>query len=192
MSQARNWVYTLNNPTVTLEQANAALREINSFLFHACQLERGESGTLHIQGYVQFSRPVRLTQLTARLMGAHWETRRGSHQQALTYVTKAESRVSGPFQDGEANEAGQGARTDLANAIATMETDGLQGLVLGHPEAFVRYGADSCVCTFIENFSPVIGPDLSSPKVVISYGPLDAVSPLFSSASSRGFSLPLS
>ena len=192
MSQARNWVYTLNNPTVTLEQANAALREINSFLFHACQLERGESGTLHIQGYVQFSRPVRLTQLTARLMGAHWETRRGSHQQALTYVTKAESRVSGPFQDGEANEAGQGARTDLANAIATMETDGLQGLVLGHPEAFVRYGAG---LMRLHLYRELLTRDRSRPlppKVVISYGPPGCgKSSLFFRLFPRGFSLPL-
>ena len=162
MSQARNWVYTLNNPTVTLEQANAALREINSFLFHACQLERGESGTLHIQGYVQFSRPVRLTQLTARLMGAHWETRRGSHQQALTYVTKAESRVSGPFQDGEATKPVKG-RVPISQTLSQLwKPTACKALFLDIPKPSSVMELDSCVCTFIENFSPVIGPDLSS------------------------------
>lgn len=43
---------------------------------------------------------------------AHWEPRRGNHKQAKDYSTKEETRVSGPWQEGE--EPSQGKRTDLA------------------------------------------------------------------------------
>ena len=145
-------------------------REINSFLFHACQLERGESGTLHIK--VTFSFPD--LSVSPSLPLASWvHTGRPGvvHINRRLPTLPRLSPCLRSLQDGEANEAGQGARTDLANAIATMETDGLQGLVLGHPEAFVRYGAG---LMRLHLYRELLTRDRSRPlppKVVISYGP---------------------
>lgn len=119
---ATAWMFTLNNPD---NYANP-LRELEESVntphvdFVACQLERGQNGTLHIQGYIIFPQRKRLA--TIRRMSirmgplwaaAHWEPREGTHQQALEYVTKEDTRVAGPYQWGVEPMQQQGHRTDL-------------------------------------------------------------------------------
>ena len=125
-------------------------------------------------------------------MGAHWETRRGSHQQALTYVTKAESRVSGPFKMVKPMKPVKG-RVPISQTLSQLwKPTACKALFLDIPKPSSVMELDSCVCTFIENFSPVIGPDLSLLRSSSPMDPLDAVSPLFSSASSPRVLSPLS
>lgn len=77
------------------------------------QLEEGEEGTRHLQGYVLFSNAVRFSTVKKYNNTAHWEIRRGTHDQAKTYCTKSDTRVEGPFEFGK-EPRGQGSRTDLA------------------------------------------------------------------------------
>lgn len=103
--QSRNWVFTWNNPGFAddsdLETERRALEYFNSmyeqgdFVFCAWQLERGASGTLHVQGYVQFSGNKRLRSLRRLFPGCHAEVRRGTHEEALDYVSKDDTRVEG-------------------------------------------------------------------------------------------------
>lgn len=105
MSKSRAWLFTLNNP------ANNELALPESARYLVYQLESGESGTPHLQGYILYSNAVRLASVRTFLPRAHWEKRRGNHKQAKDYCTKEETRVEGPWELGE--EPRQGKRNDL-------------------------------------------------------------------------------
>lgn len=97
----RAWVFTLNNPTAAEQAVIDALVEDRRAVFTAYQLEQGEAGTPHFQGYVIFADPRRLNWCRNTVSDrAHWEPRRGLHEQALDYATKADTRVDGPWIHG--------------------------------------------------------------------------------------------
>lgn len=139
MSRSKYWLFTLNNPTVEgpdfLESAKA-FADLTFILF---QLETGEQGTPHFQGYVEFSERKRLPTLRALIPGAHWESRKGTQQQSITYCSKEDTRTAGPWSHGEATQTSQGARTDLTEAVATLRSGGLKRVREEHPEVFVKF-----------------------------------------------------
>lgn len=106
----RQFCFTLNNPE---EGALEALVNHANFRYCVCQLEKGDSGTPHIQGYAQLVRPMRLNALKLLLPRAHIEKARGSLESNRAYCTKAEGRLDGPWEFGEPTQ--QGSRTDLAS-----------------------------------------------------------------------------
>lgn len=106
MSQGRAWCFTLNNPSKDIDYGLPDLR----FCVH--QLEQGEGGTYHWQGYAEFLKPKRLAALRQWIEGAHWELRRGTGEQAAAYCTKEETRIAGPWLHGH-QSTGQGQRIDL-------------------------------------------------------------------------------
>lgn len=75
-----------------------------------CQLERGDSRTPHLQGFVSFERRITLSsakrilseflQLDGVIRRVHMERRRGTVAEAIAYVTKEDSRVAGPWEYG--------------------------------------------------------------------------------------------
>lgn len=101
-ARSRFWCFTTNNPS-----AVDIPREHSRIQFCVYQLERGESGTEHVQGYCVFRDRVRLS--TAKnvswLSRSHLAVRRGTHEQAVTYCEKSESRIDGPFRFGEYTES---------------------------------------------------------------------------------------
>lgn len=81
------------------------------------QLERGENGTLHFQGYCELKSALRLSPLKT-LMGSdsiHIEQRRGTAEQARDYCMKDDTRVedSPVCQHGEMKITKPGKRNDL-------------------------------------------------------------------------------
>ncbi len=96
------WMVTVNNPTVSdkgrciqLVGDNTTWDEETPIRYLVGQLERGKNGTHHLQLYIQLWKRKRLTWLKNNLWaGAHYERRRGTHQQAVDYVTKADTRVN--------------------------------------------------------------------------------------------------
>lgn len=102
---------TINNPTldpVTNSFAGSKddPRTWDQVQFSAGQLEKGESGTTHLQLYVYFFHNKALTSTPGTGVKkvhptAHWEVRRGTHEQALTYVTKDESSLGQRFIFGD-------------------------------------------------------------------------------------------
>ena len=88
--KSRNWVFTLNNPEDNQQWMSNS--KIKLIIF---QLEKGESGTLHLQGYLELESPRAISYLKKLNGKAHWETRRGSREEAILYCIK-EDRVSPP------------------------------------------------------------------------------------------------
>ena len=93
---SRTWIFTTNNPqSVTINWEAPEWKGLVKLA--VWQLEKGESGTPHLQGYVELRSPRRLAFLRERLPGTHLEKRRGTKLEAINYVTKEETRVEGPF-----------------------------------------------------------------------------------------------
>lgn len=108
MAQARGWTFTLNNYDGLYDPED----------FPGCKYlvyseECGESGTPHLQGYVEFSTPKRLAAVRKMLPTAHWEVRRGTPAEAAAYCKKIDddTHMAGPYEWGEIPH--QGERSDL-------------------------------------------------------------------------------
>lgn len=56
-----------------------------------------ETGREHQQMWLLMSSPVRIGGITAMMPGCHADIQQGTDLQADAYVSKADSRVSGPF-----------------------------------------------------------------------------------------------
>nr|WAE42589.1 MAG: replication associated protein [Cressdnaviricota sp.] len=118
---SRNYVFTLNNPLGDLDLSSLT-HVVKGAVW---QKEKGESGTVHYQGYVRFKKQMSLLQLKALqpLLGAHWEPRKGTHSQALEYCIKESTRVSGPWYFGDI-VLSSGKRNDLDSFLDAVK-DGM-------------------------------------------------------------------
>lgn len=90
------WMFTINNPS-----SNELPAAWPGVQYAVWQREAGESGTEHLQGYVCFMQKKRLTTVKNQCdKHAHWEPRKGTHQQAAAYCTKESTRKDGPWELG--------------------------------------------------------------------------------------------
>ena len=90
-SKCKRWVFTLNNPhehSVTVLDLRNILKEHCDYAIF--QLEKGENGTFHYQGYVHLKRRLRLAQLKNELTlpTAHFEQASGTGAQNKAYCSK--------------------------------------------------------------------------------------------------------
>lgn len=116
----RNYCWTLfiDEPAEEYSESTllGRLQEDSRVKYCIWQLERcPESGRLHLQGYIELSRALRLGGIK-QILGTtvHIEPRRGNRNQARDYCRKEESRIAGPFEYGNFGEANQqGKRSDL-------------------------------------------------------------------------------
>lgn len=153
--RSRNYVFTHNNPEEAWDpQAVFDVSEI--MLYLAGQYERGEeTGTLHFQGYVHFQHPIGIPRVKKELGGInpHIERRKGTHEEALRYVHKEETRVEGsvPFEAGE--PPAQGERSDLAGLESVVRNGGtLLDCFDSHFASTVRYnrGLERAISLFTD------------------------------------------
>lgn len=96
----RHWCFTLNNPSdeeIEYIRALATPDGAHSDILRLCaQLERGENGTLHVQGYVGLSTQRSLSVLK-RIIGTnriHADPARGDAASNLAYCTKEDTRIT--------------------------------------------------------------------------------------------------
>ncbi len=170
--QRRHWMFTINNPTLTPTLISSTFEAIADFRYLVFQIEAGEEGTPHAQGYVEFSRAKRMTALKKVLSRAHWEYRRGTRAQARNYCMKEETRVSGPYETGEWVEQGAehgnggGARSDLAAFRDNIRLGKRKrDLIEDRPDIIAKYPKFYDTCKHI--YKPQREGDL---KVVLFYG----------------------
>jgi hypothetical protein len=130
--RSRNWVFTLNNPT---EEENPLNWPVKYIVY---QLEEGTNGTQHFQGYVHLENAKGLTGVKCINDRAHWEIRQGTHEQAVAYCTKEDTRVDGPWEQGDPPQ--QGRRSDL-DEVKDMLDSGASELEVAdsHFGSWVRY-----------------------------------------------------
>ena len=96
MAFSKNWVFTLNNPLQNGDTLLDLLSPLTGFVVF--QKEQGAQGTIHFQGYVQWTIRKRLVAVKKILPTAHWEVARGTPDQCQAYCTKEETRIEGPWQ----------------------------------------------------------------------------------------------
>jgi len=125
----RAWCFTINNPK--------AKPELTHTRYVVYQLEKGEEGTEHYQGFVYFDKLVSFKQLKEMLPTAHIEKAK-SIEASIKYCKKEDSRVDGPWESGEPPQ--QGKRSDL-DACAAMVMAGASNheVAKEHPATFTRY-----------------------------------------------------
>lgn len=105
------WCFTNNSTDLCPE---VYLKGEYKFLIY--QLESGENtGHFHYQGYVVFNSKKKLATLKKLCSKSHWEMRKGSHNQALEYCEKEDTRLAGPWKYGDDSDVpkGKGERTDI-------------------------------------------------------------------------------
>lgn len=141
MASSRRWCLTYNNPVETSLPPHDKLRAA------VWQLEKGVSGTPHLQGYAEFSSMMRLSALVKWLPGAHFEIAKGSADQNVSYCSKEEGRQDGPWYIGSF-EKSQGKRTDIAAAKDAILGGMTKREVLDtYPDILAKYPrfVDTCV-----------------------------------------------
>lgn len=121
----------------------------DNFLLHDIDLEdvryavAGEetcptTGRKHYQGYVIFTRPMRLPGAKKAIgdPSAHFEPARGTPKQNYKYCTK-----EGNFKEiGDISQQGQGKRSDLNIAAESIKNTGsVQDVINNIPETYVKY-----------------------------------------------------
>lgn len=95
--RSKYWCFTINNPTAEDSPATK-LSDGGPVKVMAYQLESGQNGTSHYQGYLEFNDPKSLSFTRSYLGGrAHVEKRRGTALEAFNYVVKEDTRQDGPW-----------------------------------------------------------------------------------------------
>ncbi len=167
-SPFRNVCATLNNYT---EQEEA------DFKFHFGPLcnyliygrETGESGTPHLQIYMEFKKQIRLKAIKKLSPRLHVEKRRGTAQQASDYCGKEDSD---PFIAGTISHPG--TRTDLHAVMEDIRSNPKRSkisLMEAHPQVCARYPSFvNTYQTLVQELEPLDWTDGNSPNLWV-YGP---------------------
>lgn len=166
----RNVCFTLNNPEIssTRHIHNYFNMPHDSIKYLVYQTERGECGTLHIQGYAELNTQKSLRSVKTILdEKIHAAPRRGTPQQAADYCKKEEGRVDGPFEWGTISR--QGTRTDMEDIRdRIIEGGSIIDIALQMPGQFVRYNRG------IQALQQLLQPPVrgyTKKRVIVLYGP---------------------
>ena len=134
-SQAKNWCFTINNPT----PEDYALFPLPTALVQYCIYGReiGDDGTPHLQGYIQFRNLIRFNKVKELLPWSHLEVQRArSNSAAKEYCEKEDPT---PHEEGEftpsANDARGSSTANKREAYLSIRRGlPLQEIIDDHPE----------------------------------------------------------
>lgn len=140
MSRARNWCITINNPQPEERAVFVSERFRAKIKYYIYQVESGENGTPHIQGYVCFNSQIRQHQVKAFFPRAHLEIARGKPADNKAYCSKEDGRIDGPYEYGDLPE-GQGRRSDLKEFRTAVLNEELSELDMydRYPDVVAKY-----------------------------------------------------
>lgn len=136
-SQARDWAFVVNNPTLNEQQMFDYLKSLVNVRYFVFVREKGDGsptkpfGTEHHQGYIEFSKPKKFSTMkgcfSADKIGvnAHISPRKYSRQSCVDYVKKegvhadkAHTQIGQVYEYG--TQPQQGKRNDLAIDLVEM------------------------------------------------------------------------
>lgn len=137
MVRARRFCFTINNPTA--EDEPTFLEPHVKYLVYVMQ--RGESGTPHYQGYVEFKSQKTLSAVSNLLPRAHLEVAKGTPAQASDYCTESDTNIGDPVIVGTPPASReQGKRTDLETASRElMDHRSMKRFAEEYPHMLVKY-----------------------------------------------------
>lgn len=104
----RKVLLTLNNPTLSSDEAIEKAKSLKSLAYCAVSLEVSPSGTPHLHIYLVFNLSVRRSTLERMFPGAHIENPKGTPQENIDYICKtgkwkdtekAKTAVPGTFRE---------------------------------------------------------------------------------------------
>jgi len=131
---SRGWMITINNPIIPCQMYLTQWLSDGNIVFGCGQTERGEQGTRHHQIYVV----TKVNDANRNGYGikwmkenihssAHFEPRHGTHQQAVEYCSKEDTRIEGPWtvgawseEEAKASGRAKGGATVKKNVEALM------------------------------------------------------------------------
>jgi len=147
LMSAKNYIFTINNPTDAdrsklTDMSYDSYRSDAGVDYIVYQLETGEQGTPHYQGYVSFKNRKTRNQVSGYFPRAHIEVAKGTPLQNKEYCTKPDGRLEGPFEYGTM-PGGQGKRNDIEEFVTYVRESkpGLthRDLILSHPSIVAKY-----------------------------------------------------
>ena len=124
--------------------------------------EVGESGTPHIQGYIEFPNAVHFNSLRKKLFNSHIEKRSGTALQASDYCKK-----EGTFEMRGTITPGQGERTEIdAGVEMIQDANTMAEIAKAMPSVFIKFnkGFKVLKCALVEPRNEV-------PLVQVFWGP---------------------
>lgn len=139
MSKSKNFLFT-SFTTVDNELVHPTFTDDMLYLIYQVE-ECPLTSKHHIQGYVIFKHPIRISnaQDKLRLGSIHLDIRKGTHQQAKDYCSKEDTQVVGPKSFG-VEPVGQGRRTDLAiPAQEILAGKRIRDIANDHPVEYIKY-----------------------------------------------------
>lgn len=140
-SKSARWVFTVNNPGQW-----RPTWDVTAMAYMVWQVERGENGTTHIQGYVRFKNAKTLAAAKNGIVcqEAHMEQAEGTEEQCRDYCTKEETRVGATVEHGtyDKNKGVKGKRSDILAMTKTIQEGAtLTAVMNAHPAEFIKFHA---------------------------------------------------
>jgi len=133
------WCFTLNNP----DEVDVLIPQSwnpDDYKYLVYQLEEGEAGTRHLQGYISLKNQMQFSAFRKWFPDerAHIEVSKGTAAQNRAYCTKEDGRIEGPWEFGIMPQ--QGKRSDLLVVKEKMDSGAtLKEISQDHFGSFVRY-----------------------------------------------------
>lgn len=138
--KARRWCFTWNNYTdEVIESLKTVCPDRADYLMYGTEI--GESGTPHLQGYVEFGSPLAISTVKSRLdpklkgkSPIHVETCKGSQEQNINYCSKDGNVVEYGQSKEQGSRNGWNTLYDFVQANPDMDL-----VAKAYPEAAIRY-----------------------------------------------------
>nr|WAE42609.1 MAG: replication associated protein [Cressdnaviricota sp.] len=148
-ARAKNWCLTWNNPRIDGEVFEDCdlpdMVDTDGIKYMTWQCEIGEKDfTPHWQIYVEYEKRVRFGVIKKAFPKCHIERRKGTQAQARDYCRKEDTRIegigNGPFEWGEFKADNRGERTDIIEALETLQdSKSMKQVAAKHGPAYVKF-----------------------------------------------------
>lgn len=164
-SRYRNLCFTLFDDTVLTSQLEVICDTVKfiCFQYECCP----DTHKVHVQGYVEFVNGASLATVKKLLGEGHYETRRGTAQQAYAYCSKPETSIPLSFFE-FGSISNQGHRSDLDEDVQIIRNGGSLNDI--SPSNMIRYDN-----SFLRLQMRMIIPRTISPQLVSIAGKPDDI-----------------
>lgn len=137
--RSRAWVFTINNYTDTDVDNIDNLFINDSVRYVVYGRETGDSGTPHLQGYIEFDNARTHRQINKKLPGAYVALRRGSAAQAAEYCKKSGDYIEyGEISDSDADKRAK-AKQAYGEIVKRAEDGDLTWVKENYPKVYLQW-----------------------------------------------------